>query len=107
MLQEKEVRSVPGWLMVVLLLLTFGGSIVALATAEAPSPSWITLWIFVIVLALVSFLGLTIVNPNQATVMTLFGTYKGSLKHSGFWWVNPLTMRRRISLRIDNSKAEK
>jgi regulator of protease activity HflC (stomatin/prohibitin superfamily) len=46
--------------------------------------------------------GLTVVNPNVASVVTLFGVYKGSIKKPGFWWVNPLSTRRLISLRVRN-----
>jgi regulator of protease activity HflC (stomatin/prohibitin superfamily) len=46
--------------------------------------------------------GLTVVNPNVASVVTLFGVYKGSIKKAGFWWVNPLSTRRPISLRVRN-----
>lgn len=42
------------------------------------------------------------VNPNEASVVTLFGVYKGTIKRSGFWWVNPLTTRRKLSLRVRN-----
>jgi regulator of protease activity HflC (stomatin/prohibitin superfamily) len=34
--------------------------------------------------------------------MLLFGTYKGSVKTSGFYWVNPFFSKREISLRIQN-----
>ena len=54
-----------------------------------------------------SLAGLTVVNPNQATVVTLFGVYKGTIKHSGFWWVNPLTTRRKLSLRVRNFESAK
>jgi regulator of protease activity HflC (stomatin/prohibitin superfamily) len=54
-----------------------------------------------------SFGGLTVVNPNEAKVVTLFGVYKGSLKTPGFWWVNPLTNRRRLSLRVRNFESGK
>jgi regulator of protease activity HflC (stomatin/prohibitin superfamily) len=40
-------------------------------------------------------------------VLTLFGVYKGSIKHAGFWWVNPLTSRRRLSLRVRNFESGK
>jgi regulator of protease activity HflC (stomatin/prohibitin superfamily) len=56
---------------------------------------------------MVCFAGLTVVNPNQASVMTLFGTYKGSIKHAGLWWVNPLTTRRKLSLRVRNFESGK
>lgn len=35
------------------------------------------------------FLGLKIVRPNEALVLTLFGRYHGTLKHEGFYFVNP------------------
>jgi regulator of protease activity HflC (stomatin/prohibitin superfamily) len=51
--------------------------------------------------------GLTVVNPNVASVVTLFGVYKGSIKKAGFWWVNPLSSRRPISLRVRNFETGK
>jgi regulator of protease activity HflC (stomatin/prohibitin superfamily) len=47
------------------------------------------------------------VNPNQAKVIQLFGVYKGSIKEQGFWWVNPLTTRRNVSLRIRNFESNR
>ncbi|HAE22739.1 MAG TPA: hypothetical protein DCG47_10515 [Spirochaetaceae bacterium] len=35
------------------------------------------------------FAGLKILNPNEALVLTLFGTYHGSLKKPGFYFINP------------------
>lgn len=35
------------------------------------------------------FLGLKILRPNEAMVMTLFGKYIGTLKGEGFYFVNP------------------
>ena len=35
------------------------------------------------------FLGLKVIKPQEALVLTLFGTYVGSLKESGFYAVNP------------------
>ena len=37
----------------------------------------------------VIFIGLKILKPNEAFVMTLFGKYIGTLKGPGFFWVNP------------------
>ena len=33
--------------------------------------------------------GLKIINPNEALVLTLFGNYVGTLRQTGFHWVNP------------------
>ncbi|MCI8624160.1 MAG: SPFH domain-containing protein [Provencibacterium sp.] len=37
----------------------------------------------------VPFLGLKILGPQEALVLTLFGKYVGTLKGDGFYWVNP------------------
>ncbi len=37
----------------------------------------------------IPFLGLKILKPNDALVLTLFGKYKGTLKGEGFYFVNP------------------
>ncbi len=34
------------------------------------------------------FIGLRIIKPNEALVLTLFGKYTGTLKHEGFYFVN-------------------
>jgi regulator of protease activity HflC (stomatin/prohibitin superfamily) len=51
--------------------------------------------------------GLFVVNPNEARVVTLFGDYIGSKRTTGLWWVNPLTMRRRVSMRVRNFESAK
>lgn len=51
--------------------------------------------------------GLTIVNPNEAQVVQLFGSYIGTIRQQGFRWVNPLSTRRRISLRVRNFETSK
>jgi regulator of protease activity HflC (stomatin/prohibitin superfamily) len=53
------------------------------------------------------FNGLTVVNPNNAKVVLLFGDYRGSIKTPGFWWVNPLTSRRTVSLKVRNFESSK
>ena len=35
------------------------------------------------------FLGLKVLKPQEALVLTLFGKYLGTLKGDGFYWVNP------------------
>jgi hypothetical protein len=55
----------------------------------------------------VCFAGLQVVNPNEGQVVQLVGTYLGTLRDQGFWWVNPLTNRRRVSLRVRNFESTK
>lgn len=42
-----------------------------------------------LILGWIFWLGLKIVKPQEALVLTLFGKYVGTLKDEGFYWVNP------------------
>ena len=51
---------------------------------------------------LISLFGFIAVPPNAARVLLLFGNYKGTVKESGFFWVNPFLSKRKLSLRVRN-----
>ncbi|MBX5476819.1 MAG: SPFH domain-containing protein [Clostridia bacterium] len=51
--------------------------------------------------------GLLAVQPNEARVIILFGHYAGTIRRSGFWWTAPLSVKRRVSLRVRNFNSEK
>jgi regulator of protease activity HflC (stomatin/prohibitin superfamily) len=59
------------------------------------------LWLPLVVLVLV-VISLVIVPPGQTSVLQFFGRYVGTVTRPGFWWVLPLTIRRRISIRVRN-----
>lgn len=66
-------------------------------------------YIWLLILTALGFffaLGFVIVNPNESSVMTLFGAYKGTIKANGFWWVNPFFVKRKLSLRARNLDSE-
>jgi regulator of protease activity HflC (stomatin/prohibitin superfamily) len=56
------------------------------------------LWVPVVVVAA----GLTVVNPNEARAIVFLGHYSGTVRRQGLWWVNPFTLRPKISVRIRN-----
>jgi hypothetical protein len=53
------------------------------------------------------FNGLTPVQPNEARVVVLFGKYDGTLHDPGLRWVNPLTERPKVSVRVRNFETSK
>lgn len=55
-----------------------------------------------LVLAIGIMPGFLVVNPNESSVLVLFGDYKGTVKTNGFFWVNPFYTRKKISLRARN-----
>jgi len=109
MLQEQELRPLSGRLMVlVLLLLIPAASIYGIVwSARQDQPAGVMLSVLVFLIDLVCLGGLTVVNPNEAKVLVFFGTYVGTVKQSGLWWVNPFTRRRRVSLRVRNFESSK
>ncbi len=108
MLREREIKGMSGWMMVFLLVALVILSVVMLGrSAQAEDGVMAVIWVLVLVVAGASMFGLTVINPNQAKVVQLFGTYQGSLKEQGLRWVNPLTTRRRVSLRIRNFESSK
>lgn len=61
------------------------------------------LLVFCIVLSCVGFFTQ---QPNESRVMVFFGKYKGTFRGTGFFWVNPLMNRKRMSLRLRNIDIE-
>jgi len=51
---------------------------------------------------IVFLFGFTKLEPNEAVVMIFFGKYKGVLKDTGFFWINPFMTKKRLSLRARN-----
>lgn len=56
--------------------------------------------------------GLFTLQPNEAQVLLLFGTYKGTVRASGFHWVNPFyfpsaNRNLKLSLRVRNFQSER
>jgi regulator of protease activity HflC (stomatin/prohibitin superfamily) len=76
-----------------------------LATERMFQMLWIIIPLFIVIV--ISCAGFLIVQPNEARVLVLFGKYIGSIRLHGFWWANPFTIKRHISLRIHNFNSEK
>src|SRR4030095_16800844 len=108
MLRERQIRGFSGWLFVFGFLVVLGFSIwmLIVAISDRAGPA-IVAWLLVQAVVIVCVFGLTVVNPNEAKVVQLFGAYKGSLKEQGFRWVNPLTLRRNVSLRVRNFESSR
>ncbi len=58
-------------------------------------------------LSLVLSGGFFTVQPNQARVLVFLGEYVGSVRDTGFWWTNPFTTKRAVSLRVRNFNSER
>jgi regulator of protease activity HflC (stomatin/prohibitin superfamily) len=54
------------------------------------------------VLGTFSLVGLHMLQPREAAILTLFGEYRGTDRSEGLRWANPLYAKRKISLRARN-----
>jgi len=104
-MQERLIRGLPGWPMLALFVLLPILAVRGIPLAMREGSGWTIA--LVLVADFLGLFGLTVVNPNEAKVVTLFGVYKGTIKQAGFWWVNPLATRRRVSLRVRNFESGK
>jgi regulator of protease activity HflC (stomatin/prohibitin superfamily) len=108
MIREKAANAVAGIPMLLFLLLVVFAGMWGFVNGAQAHDGWKVLGtLVVVVIGFTALFGLTIVNPNEAHVVTLFGNYTGSVRKAGLWWVNPFTLRRRVSLRIRNFESAK
>jgi hypothetical protein len=94
-INERRALSINGWLGVVVLAGCVAGMVVAAQHDKVIL--WLPLVVFVLVIT-----SLVIVPPGQTSVVQFFGRYVGTVRRPGFWWVLPLTLRRRVSVRVRN-----
>ena len=93
---ETEFKPGPGFMML-------GIAMVLLVLAALMMTRGIIVPGAVCILAsMICLSGFIIVNPNESCVLVLFGTYKGTVRDNGFFWVNPFFTKRKISLRARN-----
>ena len=108
MLRERELKPISGGMMLVLLTLITLSVPVAFAAAVRADSVWGAVgWALGWLLNLLGFNGLFVVNPNEAKVIQLFGSYVGTVKDPGFKWINPFCTKRKVSQRVRNFETPK
>lgn len=82
-----------GMAMLLLSILLYVAAIAAMIVGgNLKSPFGVALFVIGLIYVLTGWLlfcGLTVLRPQEAAVLTLFGKYIGTLKEDGFYWVNP------------------
>lgn len=101
MKEEKIIKPANGYLMVLVTLVLFFGSIFYAFNQENP------LYLIVTAISFLGFFGFILVNPNTSKVILLFGKYVGTVKDNGLYWANPFYTKKKISLRASNFDSER
>lgn len=107
-IQEKKAFSVSGWLTLLVVIVFIAIAIVLFIRNEGRElNASIIIGIVLVLAASLACPGFFVVHPNEAKVITFVGKYVGSSRTAGFHWTNPLTVKKKISLRIANLDSEK
>ena len=55
---------------------------------------------------IIMWCGFLMLEPNEARVLIWFGKYSGTFAQTGYYWVNPFYISKKVSLRARNLDAE-
>ena len=98
--EHKELKPANGFLMLIILIV---GLLISIIIAlfginQAASNGNVGLGVISILIGIILFIaicigfgGLRVVGPNEALVLTLFGSYYGTIMKPGFFFVNPFS----------------
>ena len=103
--QERVGASANGFVYVAVgALLALGPAVLLLGRPSLP-----TIGLFVLGMAGAAWClaGLYMLQPNQAALLMLFGSYRGTDRSEGLRWANPFYVKKKVSVRARNFNSEK
>lgn len=103
--QERAASSGNGFVYVVIGVGLMLGAIFLLLSR--PSPMMAGLFAVCMLLGVACLAGLYMLQPNQAVLLTLFGSYRGTDRSEGLRWANPFYAKAKMSVRARNFNSEK
>ena len=104
--REIELRSTNGYLAAALGIVLIALPVISFITlAGAGGILGIVLRVLLIASGVFILVGLYMLQPNEAAILTLFGHYVGSDRSDGLRWANPFYVKRKMSLRARNLNA--
>ncbi|MDB4385398.1 SPFH domain-containing protein [Opitutaceae bacterium] len=105
---ERRVTAKSGWAFLalnVVMYLAVPALVVVTTISKVPLFAFIAF--LVLVVAIFTSCGFFTLQPNTAAVLILFGSYKGTVRDSGFFWTNPFNKKMKVSLRSRNLNGDK
>jgi regulator of protease activity HflC (stomatin/prohibitin superfamily) len=98
---ERSISTPSGWLMLIVVLGLLIATIAGFVLLHHVG------FVVIFVATMILTMGFFTLQPNEASVLLLFGSYQGTERHAGFHWTNPFYTKRKISLRAHNLNSEK
>jgi regulator of protease activity HflC (stomatin/prohibitin superfamily) len=114
MSQERRIQAVSGWGMLLLnlvwLLCSIGATVFVIyraSTSDKDAAWYMLATFFSTICAIISLGGHFALQPNQARILLLLGSYRGTVRDSGFFWANPFLTKMNMSLRTRNLETQR
>lgn len=105
-IDERDARTVNGWIGVGLLFLIAGAMtgcfVLAAQSSGGTAAALVTIGCLLFVPWLILAGAITVINPNETKVIQFFGRYVGTARTPGLHLTVPLTTRRTVSVRVRN-----
>ncbi len=95
-IRERPAWAISGWIGVLVIAACIAAAIL-LGGGSDPGLAAVPIVVGVVVLT-----SLVIVQPGHTKVVRFFGSYVGTVRHTGLWWILPLSDRRGLSIRVRN-----
>ena len=97
---------VNGFLMLFLNIVLQLASLAVVISGMLNGPLWIIIpGVLLCLVSLICWAGFLMLEPNTARVTTWFGKYSGTFTRTGFFWINPFYLTKKLSLRARNLDA--
>lgn len=105
---ERRITAKSGWAMLALNFMMYAGvACLIIAAVIAEVPLFAVLAVLLLITGILTSCGFFTLQPNTAAVLILFGSYKGTVRDSGFFWTNPFNKKLKVSLRSRNLNGDK
>lgn len=106
-MKEKNAFHVNGYLALLLNIIgAIGGAWCVYGGWHRQSMGLIILGGLILLAVLIACTSLTIIQPNEAKVLTFFGNYIGTIRDAGLFMTVPFTDKLRVSLRVCNFNSQ-
>lgn len=93
---------VNGFVMLFFTFILIPALIMACWVTDMSQAASISLTVVLAIVFVLGTIGYIVQEPNESRVMIFFGKYVGTIRRSGYLWVNPFVSRKKLSLRLRN-----
>jgi hypothetical protein len=101
--KENVFEPISGYPIILSVLLMLAAAIFEFVEAgHQREPVHALIGVALIIAIVLTLSGLFVVEPNMGRLLVLFGNYRGTVRKPGFWFTNPFTSKKKISLRVHN-----